>query len=475
MSMMRATVALCLPLVLALSACVQEPPTTPEGFPAREAQAVYDELDFQRATQAYLWAMPLVSVSGSIEGMQRDHGTTMQNIPIYEDGATPKQVILTANSQSIYSFGYLDLSKGPVAFDVPPGGLGGFNNAWEQPIIDIGPLGPDKGKGGKYLLLPPGYNGDIPEGYFTAHSDTYWILWLIRGSKVDGKAAPAVAQLKQMKVYPLARKDNPPAMSFFNASTIPADIVFKTDLRFWETLHRALEREPIREQDKAMLGMLAPLGIEKGKPFKPDDRARAILERAAKKGLEMARTITFQSRSPRATIYEGKQWERVFVAEDVTFNTPTYLDWEARVTFAYPAEWSSPAVTLKIIGAGSQYALSARDADGEWLDGALNYTLHLEPNIPVVNFWSVMAYDAVTRSQIDTDQGTAGVDSYGDLIENADGSIDLYFGPRAPRGKETNWIKTREDRGFFFLFRWYGPTEPYFDQSWQLNDVEKVK
>ena len=131
-------------------------------------------------------------------------------------------------------------------------------------------------------------------------------------------------------------------------------------------------------------------------------------------------------------------------------------------------------MTLKIVGGGSQYALTARDADGEWLDGALNYTLRLEPDIPIVNFWSVMMYDAVTRSQIDTDQGTAGVDSYGDPIENADGSIDLYFGPESPQGFESNWIKTREDRGFFFLFRWYGPTDPYFDQSWQLNDVRRV-
>jgi hypothetical protein len=419
--------------------------------------------------------MPLVAVSGSIEGMQRDHGTTMQNIPIYEGGATPKQIILTANSQSIYSFGYLDLSKGPVVFDVPPGGLGGFDNAWEQPLIDIGPLGPDKGKGGKYLLLPPGYEGDIPEGYFAAHSDTYWVLWLIRGSKVDGKVAPAVAQLKQMKVYPLARKDNPPAMSFFNASVIPADIVFKTDFRFWETLHRALEREPIREQDKAMLGMLAPLGIEKSKPFEPDDRARAILERAAKTGLEMARTITFRSRSSNATIYEGTQWERVFVADDVSFHTPTYLDIDSRVTFAYPAEFTSPAMTLKIVGGGSQYAAVARDADRQWLDGARNYRLHLDPDIPVKNFWSTMVYDAVTRSQIDTDQGMAGLDSYSDLKKNPDGSLDLYFGPRAPGGKETNWIKTRKDRGFFLYFRWYGPTQPYFDKTWKLNDVEKIK
>ena len=131
-------------------------------------------------------------------------------------------------------------------------------------------------------------------------------------------------------------------------------------------------------------------------------------------------------------------------------------------------------MTLEIVGGGSQYASTTRDADGEWLDGALNYTLHLDPDIPIVNFWSVMAYDAVARSQIDTDQGRAGVDSYGDLVENADGSIDLYFGPEAPPGRETNWIKTREDRGFFLYFRWYGPTEAYFDQSWQLNDVRRV-
>ena len=468
-----------LTIVMVQGCSSNQRPTTqtsqvPEGFPETDAQTVYDEYDFQRATQAYLWAMPLVSVSAMVEAWKKD-GATMQNLPIYAGGAQPDQVVLTSQSQSIYVAAYLDLSDGPIVIEAPPGGLGGFNNAWERTVVDIGPFGPDKSKGGKFLILPPGYEGEVPEGYFTAQSDTYWILWLVRGTRVDGKAAPAVAQLKQYKLYPLSSKENPPAMSFYDGNKVKSDMVFKNGMRYWETLHRAIQREPVRDHDKAMLGFLASLGIEKGKPFNPSARNKAILERAEVKGLEMARTIAFDSRSPRATIYEGKQWERIFVADDVSFHTPTYLDTESRVTYVYPACWTSPGMTLEVVGAGSQYASATKDANGKWLDGAKNYSLHLDPNIPAKNFWSVMVYDAISRSMVNTDQKMAGLDSYGDLQKNSDGSIDLYFGPKAPEGKKSNWIKTLDDRGFFLYFRWYGPTQEFFDQSWQLNDIIEVK
>jgi len=260
----------------------------PEGFPQTNAQDLYDEYDFQRATQAYLWAMPLVSVSATVEGFQ-GAGTTMQNLPIYAKGAQPDQVVLTSQTQSVYVAAYLDLSDGPIVVEAPPGGLGGFNTAWQRTVVDVGPFGPDKRKGGKFLILPPGFKGEVPEGYFTAQSDTNWILWLVRGTKVDGKAGPAVAQLKKYKVYPLASKENPPAMSFYDGNKGKIDGVFNNGMRYWETLHRAIQREPIRDQDKAMLGFLASLGIEKGKPFNPSARNKAILERAEVKGLELIR------------------------------------------------------------------------------------------------------------------------------------------------------------------------------------------
>jgi hypothetical protein len=198
---------------------------------------------------------------------------------------------------------------------------------------------------------------------------------------------------------------------------------------------------------------------------------RPILERAAATGLTMARIITFNSRDPRARAYPGRQWEWLFLADAATFETPTHLDVDARVTYTYGALWTSPAMVQKIVGGGSQYLAAYKDKQGNWLDVAKNYSLRIEPNVPVKDFWSVMVYDAVTRSMIDTEQGKAGLDSYGTLAKNSDGSLDLYFGPNKP-AQASNWIKTRPDRGFFLYFRAYGPLQPFFDQTWALNDVQ---
>jgi hypothetical protein len=444
-----------------------------KGYPKSGATShTYDEIDYQRACQAYLWAQPVVANSATAERMRKLWGTSNQVVPIFEQGANAKQVILTANSQSIYQFGTLDLADGPMVVELPANGLGGFDNGWQQPLCDIGPLGPDKGKGGKFLVLPPGNDARSPAGYFEIRSDTLWVLWLVRGSKVEGDAAPAVDLLRQTKVYPLARKDDPPPMRFLNGSKLAGDITFPLDFSYWEVLDRAIQREPVREQDKAMLGLLTGLGIEKGKRFRPDARAKRILARAQKAGLEMARTIAFDSRSPRAPVYKGRRWEWLFLADAASFVGPAYLDIDARVTYTYGAEFTSPAMMMKNVGVGSQYLATYKDARGRWLDGARHYRLRLEPDIPVKDWWSIMVYDALTRSMIDTRQGLSGLDSFAELAKGADGSVDLYFGPSLPKGApKTNWVRTRPGRGFFLYFRAYGPLKPFFDQTWKLNDV----
>jgi hypothetical protein len=449
------------------------------GQPAKDQiQDLYDEMDFQRAVQAYIWAMSFVNYSQVMESFENDFGTTLTSQIIWEQSVTPELSVYTANNTTIYAFGRIDLLKhGAVVLEAPAGTLGGINNHWMYPLIDIGPFGPDKGKGGKFLILPPNYKGHKPEGYHIVQSDTYQQIYLLRGIVRNGDKQAAIDNVRKARLYPLSQAANPPAMTFTNASGKHGNMIFPAGYEYFELLAKYLKDEPVRPEDKVMLGLLAPLGIEVGKEFKPDARTKRILTRAAKVGNAMARVIAYNSRDPKRIFYdEDSQWEKIFLTESPTFETDTYLDVDARVTFSHQASFTAMGMVLKLVGKGSQYLGTYKDAQGEWLDGGDNYSLHLDAGIPVKNFWSIMVYDTETRSMIlNGKENDVGKDSGSDLVKNADGSIDLYFGPTAPNGKEKNWIKTVPGRGFFMYFRAYGPTQVFFDKTWRLNDIEKVK
>jgi hypothetical protein len=357
--------------------------------------------------------------------------------------------------------------------ETPPGVLGGIDNHWMYPLTDIGPFGPDKAKGGKYLILPPGYEGDIPEGYFVVKSDTFENFYLLRAIPKKGDNSGAVDTIRKAKLYPLSQVANPPKMEWFNASGKPASVTFPTDYRYFEILANTLTAEPARLQDKTMLGMLAPLGIVHGKPFEPDARVKKILERAAKVGNAMSRTIAYNSRNPNRIYTEGSQWEFVFLTKSATFDTDTYRDVDASVTFSHQAFFTAEGMVKKLVGKGSQYLGGYKDSEGNWLDGSQSYSLHIDPNVPMEDFWSVMVYDSETRSMIVNNQ-LPGLDSNLKLKTNEDGSVDLYFGPKAPKGMESNWVKTIPGKGFFLYFRLYGPKKAFFDRSWKLNNLQKI-
>lgn len=453
------------------------------GYPGKNnVQKLYDELDYQRAVQAYIWATPLIGMEAITNGLANDLGLkNINDVGIFEHFLDANTIIATGNGQSLYALGNIDMSQtGPVVIEVPGKILGFIMSAWQQPLEDLGPLGPDKGKGGKYLLVPPGYDKTIPAGYFPIKSDTYLINWLVRGFVINGDPAPAVQSIKSMKIYRLEDKDKQPAMNFEDLSGKKATLIPLGDnlsgLRYFELLSKAIQREPVRPQDKQFLGILAPLGIEKGKPFNPDARTRTILERAAKDGAAMTATISYESRYPKKLRWEGySQWEELILSEHTDFLNPNYEEIDSRAGLYYQAAGASKKGLLDIVGAGSKYAGDFKDKDGNWLMGNNNYKLTVPANPPVKDFWSIVVYDAITRSMIQNG-GSSGVDSYKkDLQKNSDGSIDVYFGPAAPQGKESNWIKTNPGTGFFLYFRWYGPLQSYFDKSWKLPDVEKVK
>jgi hypothetical protein len=166
------------------------------------------------------------------------------------------------------------------------------------------------------------------------------------------------------------------------------------------------------------------------------------------------------------------RWEELLLSEHLDFVAPNYVELDGRAGLYYQAAGASKGALLDVVGAGSKYAATFKDRDGNWLDGSRNYRLRVPPNPPVKDFWSVVVYDAETRSMIANDQGVSSRNSYQQFAANADGSIDLYFGSDAPEGKEDQWVQTNPGVGFFLYFRWYGPLEAYFDKSWQLPDVE---
>ncbi|WP_281612996.1 DUF1254 domain-containing protein [Flammeovirga sp. SubArs3] len=446
------------------------------GYPAlSEIPQIYDELDYQRAVQSYLWATPAVATYSFIEGLKRDYKADMSTVNIWENSASPKTVVLTGNSQSIYSVGYFDLSEtGPMVLDIPENLLGMVNDIWYSPITDLGLAGPDRGQGGKYLIVPPHYEGELPEGYHTFQSSTYLNIWLVRGFKGKDGSSP-VNSLKQIQTYPLNKKDHPPKMKYKMVSNINADLTFPTDERFFEQLSNIVSKENIRDIDLSYLGMLQTLGIESGKPFTPNEKQKSIFVKAAKTGNAMSRAIAYSSRNEQKSPYENSQWEWIFLTENPNFYTPNYLDLEARLTYTHQACFTANAMVLKMEGIGSQYIAAYKDNEGVWLDGAKNYKLTLPPNVPVRNFWSLMVYDADTRSMVVTDTQKAGIDSYGNVQKNKDGSIDLYMGPDAPEGLESNWVKTDKTTGFFVYLRLFGPEKEFMDKTWRPSEIQLIK
>jgi hypothetical protein len=451
------------------------------GYPRQESvSGLYDELDYQRAVQAYIWAIPAVGMEVFTEGLERELGLSLTAVGVFENFLDATTVVATGNGETIYALGNIDLSQsGPVVVEVPPGVLGFTMSGWQQPLEDIGPIGPDQGKGGKYLLMPPGSDQEPPPDHFVVCSDTYLVNWILRGFVQAGKTGPAVAAIKTMRVYPLADAANPPPTQFLNISGRKATLVpvgaNQSGLAYFEKVARFVEREPVREQDKQFLGMLAGLGIEKGKPFAPDERIKQILTRAAQTGHAITAAIAFDSRNPNKLRWPGtSRWEELLLTEHPDFVNPDYVELDSRAGFYYQAFGAVKHILQKTVGVGSKYAATFKDREGDWLDGSRDYRLRIPPDPPVKDFWSVVVYDAQTRSMIATDQKVSSRNSYQELAANDDGSIDLYFGPNPPPSGEPNWVKTNPGVGFFLYFRWYGPLEPYFDKTWRLPDVEPL-
>ncbi|MGO4294268.1 DUF1254 domain-containing protein [Chitinophaga sp. RAB17] len=465
-----------------------------KGFPTRETIiSLTDELKFQRAVQSYLWSLPAINMWAMKEGSEKIFGAGYNILPVWTKRLDARTKITTPNSDLIYAMGYLDLKKyGALVVETPPGILGMFDDMWQKPIMgpsingtqyrgDVGIPGPDKGAGGKYLLLPPDYKGSIPQsGYYVYRSETYNVFLFWRAFYKDpSDLSSPVAAIKTTKIYPYGKESAALPMQFPDASgEKEINMLFPEDGAYFDMLDRFIQEESVMERDLDMRGFLHTIGIEKDKKFAPSEEDRKLLNLAAVTAFKTSKVI-INELLPKETgglYYKGRQWVNTFAGENTSFQSSgTFTNLEQRTAYFTSAYSDAPAMVVNMINSGAKYPATSKDADGEYLDGGKNYSLHLPANIPAKIFWSLAAYNSITASGLDNGQPFPSLNAMDKPVQNADGSIDLYLGPKAPQGKEKNWIATVPDKGYFVILRLYAPEQAFFDQTWQPEDIKKVK
>jgi hypothetical protein len=430
-------------------------------LPQEEAEALRDELFYQRAIHAYFTMLPALNVIGMRDGSEAAFSKGYNVLPIWKDRMDSRTLVPTPNADVIYSMSYLDLKEtGPLVVAAPPKVIGMFTDFFQRTITDVGAIGPDRGRGGLYLLLPPGYEGHVPEGYFTFESSTYNVFLFFRTVMAQGEdgpdPTPAVALAEQTRIYPLwAVEKDIPAMEFPNASGQRVDMMYPVDIDFWTKLKAFVEYEPVTAITPELRGVLASIGIVKGQRFEPTDGQRDLLERAVETAPRMILAYRQLGRADgRHRYYADRMYERAWAGATAEFMQKTYLDIDQRAAFFQYAYSSAPAMVMRTIGAGSKYPVANRDAEGNFLSGSNTYRLRLPANPPAALFWAVTAYNITDGTMPETPQLLPSINGYNKVEKNADGSIDIYFAPEKPADvAESNWIQTIAGRDFLSVLR----------------------
>jgi hypothetical protein len=375
--------------------------------------------------------------------------------------------------------GFYDTTAGPMIVEVPPAGEdgslnGNFVTLWQASMEDAGLLGVDKGAGVNFLITPPGYAGSVPSGFEQLRSDTLTGYFLVRSnftSRGEADVQKSIAYGKRVKFYPLSEMANPPATVFTDVKDADFDSTIKYDLSFFALLDRVIQAEPWIDRDRAMIDQLRSIGIEKGKPFSPDEETKALLEAGVKDARDIL-AAKYDAGFP--PFFEGTHWTMPSLPEAIQAQSTGYADPNAYAVDARGVAYTYAYIGIKRLGVGQFYLINIKDKDGESYDGGKTYRLHVPPDVPVEQYWSVTAYDRETHALIKGVDRASRASNSGELQANDDGSVDIFFGPKAPPGKESSWVPTDPARKFELMFRLYAPTQALFDKTWTLPDVEKV-
>ena len=471
---------------------------------SESAELLSDELFYLRAVQVYHLAYPAMGGAGMFYETNKV-GAVPGDVVYWSDFMNSDIELLTGNTSVLYLFSYNDLNDGPIVIHVPAGNLQGHvDNIYQQQLVDFGVVGPNEGNEAFFLILPPNYDGEIPEGFdintsselpenlddldgeitdnhFVVQSDTMQVLFIARAFVNAPDKAAAEELIKSLSVYNLSEIDNPPAETFIDVSGEKLKFSHPDTDGFWEFLHEIYSKETvIRDEDKNLIGLMHSIGIVPGEPFAPNAHSKQILDKAAIIGNLMARNVAYDSPVKAPYIYySDKNWELPFMTKNPQFEDDRGATMiEARLSYTYQAITTADAMVLQLVDKGSKYLATYRDSDDNYLKGSDYYTLHIPADVPAGNFWSLVLYDAETRSMINNGlQPLPAIRSLDSdkLIQNDDGSYDVYMGPEPPEGLEDNWVKTNEGDGWFVLFRFYSPTQEFYDKSWQLPMIEKIE
>jgi hypothetical protein len=531
---LAALIAVCTALALPHLAAAQTAPAIPpalstpdkvetrigtldfkDGMPSKDTIAkIYDNRDFTQAFAAFANTLQGVSIRALHKGLL-SAGVKDNEVLVFSELMDAKSLFLTANADTVYSMGMLDLTKGPMVLEVPPKALGAIDDYWFRWVVDIGLPGSDRGEGGKYLILPPGYDGPLPDGFNIARARTSLVIWFARSFLENNDPKPVAEAIRKFtKVYPyeaggvgtpiaeflsgkakLGKVTPPPPTVFHEGTGKVMNTIPPNDFSFYEMLNEVVQQEPAGSLDPELMGPIAAIGIIKGKPFAPDARMKKILTEALALANAHSRTLFMAPRDPTLYYYPGSGWQNMLFEVGYEFETPIplitpegvkpfpptgYRTLDARTDFFYGVTGITPAMAMRLPGIGSQYLLAMADAQKNYFDGAKTYKCTLPKDIPESNFWSFTVYDNMTRSMLDTPQRfpRAGSQSYPSPAAeaSADGSTTVYFSPKQPDGvKRGNWVQTDPNKGWFVILRLYSPLEPFFDKSWRPSEIELVR
>jgi len=455
-----------------------------QGYPTGDtAAASYSNSKLRRAIEAYKTFLPTVATEAVIQQMT-GAGAVFNKVGIIM-AQGPKQQFAAANSDTPYAFALLDLRNGPMVIEMAANSLllGVVNDHNMRWLTNLGGIGPEQGKGGKHLFLPPDYKGAVPDGYFVSRARTWWVVAAIRTVPLDGDVPKAInAAQDGISVYPLTDPDAASHWRFIDVTERRLELpllAWEGNIAYWRELHGVINSEYPQDEDRYAMGSLEQLGISANAKFDLDEPTTELLNRAARIAHAELSISLFANDDPKRIMWNDRNWEILPLATmhlpKGDFGTAGTIAREASDQFFFFGWGTSSTIGKQEPGGGSVYYSSFKDDSGAYIDGGKTYRMNIPGPVPMKLFWSATVYDAETRCLIEAPLMRAAVRSHLDQpVVNADGSYDITFGPENPGVPESNWVQTLPRKGWMVTVRLYGPTEDVFNGTWRLGNLKRI-